>query len=101
MGTIFEAFYKRYEQPEIEPLTGGFSGIDPELKVDPSLIDHEKLANLLGGDESGHYHFTEEQIIKLEMMIVNYPPEITPDQRIDTPPDEEMTPYEVQGENVR
>ena len=98
---LFEAFYKKYEYPQVDPLTVGFSGIDPQKKVIAALINHEKLGNLLGGDESGHYHLTEEQIRKLEMIIETYPPEIFPDQSVDTTADKQMTPYKVQGDNVR
>ncbi len=98
---LFEAFYKKYEKPQVDLLTVAFSGIDPQKKVIPALINHEKLGNLLGGDKSGHYHLTEEQIKKLEMIIETYPPNITPDQSVDTTADKEITPYEVQGENLR
>ena len=62
-------FFTRYEKPELEQLTIGFSGIDPPLKVNPSKIDHEKLNHLLGGsEEEGHYHLTKsewEAVLKL------------------------------------
>ena len=31
-----------------------------------SDIDHEKLDGLLGGDNTGHYHLTSEEISKLQ-----------------------------------
>ncbi len=34
--------------------------------VDPKDIDHEALKNLLGGDENGHYHLTEDEKEKLQ-----------------------------------
>ena len=58
---LAEEFFERYDEPEIDELTVGFSGIDPPLKVDVTQIDHEKLQNLLGGDDiDGHYHLTKE-----------------------------------------
>ena len=31
--------------------------------------DHEELLNLFGGDDSGHYHLTEEEYVKLQELI--------------------------------
>ena len=99
---LFEDFYKRYEHPEVEELTIGFSGIDPPLRTDILIPNHEQLADLLGGDEGGHYHLTEEQLNRVIVLVGRrYPPEIAENQRADTIADEEMTPYEIQGENVR
>ena len=59
-------FYEDYEEPVIEEYIVGFSGLDPDKKVRPELIDHEKLDGLLGGDFAGRYHLTNEQVRKLE-----------------------------------
>lgn len=101
-----EDFEQKYNKPTINPITVGFSGIDPtpksvsaenldeeilnrlkeiEIRIDsgniepdkpeptteparlePSEIDHEKLGNLLGGNENGHYHLTADERIKLQ-----------------------------------
>ena len=79
---LVDEFFTRYKDPFIAPLTIGFSDIDPPLKVLASEIDHEKLNNLLGGDENGHYHLTKEQweeVLKL----------IDPDPEEPDPPDPE------------
>ena len=52
-------FFTRYEEPELEELTVGFSDIDPPLKTNVAEIDHEKLDGLLGGNIEGHYHLTK------------------------------------------
>ncbi|MBQ7215570.1 MAG: hypothetical protein IJP54_05625 [Synergistaceae bacterium] len=54
-------FFTKYEYPDIEPLTVGFSDIDPPKKIFSSDIDHEQLDGLLGGDDiNGHWHLTRE-----------------------------------------
>ena len=119
MANYQDEFNNEYEQPRINRMTVGFSGIDPQQKtlfeavdydysklspeqqavienmiasyvsklsiridsgnVDPSApepepptvtlrpseIPHEGLAGLLGGDLSGHYHLTDEQLERL------------------------------------
>ena len=119
MANYQDEFNNEYEQPRINRMTVGFSGIDPSQKtlfeaadydyskltaeqqaaigrmieayvsklsiridsgnVDPSAqepelptvtlrpseIPHEGLAGLLGGDLSGHYHLTDEQLERL------------------------------------
>lgn len=101
MKKLFEEFYKRYKYPEVEELDIGFAGIDPPLKNNGSSINHEELNNLLGGDEKGHYHLTKEQIERLmDLFDKKYPPVIYNGQFIDAIPDEEISPYQVQGENV-
>ena len=97
---LVQEFFERYDKPVIEQLTIGFAGIDPPLKVNPAELDHEKLDNLLGGSDSGHYHLTKAELEKLRKLI-NYPPHIYAGQIINVIASEEMTPYEVQGENVR
>ena len=57
---LVKDFFDKYEEPKIEPLTVGFSDIDPPLKQIEPNKDHELLENLLGGDENGHYHLTKE-----------------------------------------
>ena len=96
-----EKFYEKYERPVIEPYTLGFSGIDPPLRQNGAGYDHEKLRGLLGGNENGHYHLTKEQLRRLRELLDPYPPEIYSGQEVPTTANEEMTPYEVQGENVR
>lgn len=112
--SLIEEFNRRYNQPQINGMTVGFSGIDPARKeadtssdlseaqqqivmneirefienlliqidagnVDPSAeepevipynleprdIDHERLGDLLGGSDDGHYHLTQEELAKL------------------------------------
>lgn len=49
--------------------------------VDESNLDHEKLKGLLGGDNNGHFHLTQDELLK----VASYPPfsdikhEILPD----------------------
>lgn len=101
MKERFNQFYKRYKYPEFEELLIGFAGIDPPLKNDGSSIDHEKLDNLLGGNESGHYHLTKEQLEKIRKRLnKKYPPKVNSGQIINANPDEEITPYQVTGKNV-
>lgn len=57
---LVDEFFTKYEKPEVEELTVGFSSIDPPKIVDFSWLNHETLENLLGGDENGHYHLTKE-----------------------------------------
>ena len=98
MIELFEEFYKRYERPEVERLTIGFSGIDPPEKQGTS--DHEELDNLLGGDIMGHYHLTGPQLEKLSAMFQeNYPPTITT-RMIRVTADEPMSPYTMTGTNT-
>ena len=61
-------FLERYEKPVVEEYIQGFSGIDPQKKVNPGELNHEQLYGLLGGEDSGHYHLTEELLDKLENM---------------------------------
>lgn len=53
-------FFTRYEYPDLEEFTVGFSDIDPPKKIKASEIDHEQLDGLLGGNWQGHYHLTKE-----------------------------------------
>ena len=78
---LVEQFFLRYEQPVIEELIVGFSGIDPPLKLDvmSSNVNHEELNNLLGGDDEGHYHLTKEQYDELKKLIEN-PPQPEPEE---------------------
>lgn len=95
-------FLERYEKPVVEEYIQGFSGIDPPLKHNASELDHEQLNGLLGGDDRGHYHLTKEQLDWLiEQMSEKYPPVILSGQVINVIADNEITPYEVRGENVR
>ena len=99
---LVEAFFERYEKPVVEEYIQGFSGIDPPLKVKAGDLDHEQLNGLLGGDDRGHYHLTKEQLEWIiENMREKYPPLILSGQVINTTANKEITPYEVQGENVR
>ena len=98
----FYQFYQKYKYPEVEELTVGYSGIDPPINHSEDTISHEELGGLLGGDENGHYHLTDEQLEKLKILsLERYPPIIDDEQVIETVAAEEMTPYEIQGINVR
>ncbi len=103
MTEQFEEFYKRYEQPEVEPLTVGYSGVDPPLNPNSYGLDHECLDGLLGGDDNGHYHITEEQLKALqELYDKDYKPRITPNQLIDAVPNNDIEPpYEIRGYNIK
>lgn len=57
---LAEEFFTKYETPEVDELTVGFSAIDPPKKINPYDIDHEQLDGLLGGNWEGHYHLTKE-----------------------------------------
>lgn len=95
-------FYERYREPTIDDYIQGYSGIDPALKVNASEINHELLDNLLGGDETGHYHLTYAQIQKLNAyMPEKYPPAIDDNQVIYCTASEEITPYEITGIDIR
>ena len=37
----------------------------PRVALDPQDISHEKLGELLGGNDDGHYHLTEDEMTKL------------------------------------
>lgn len=98
---LVEEFFERYEKPEVEALTVGFSGIDPPLKqkVKPEDLNHERLAGLLGGDENGHYHLTEEQLNWIiEQMTKKYPPIIEEGQVINAIASKAITDYKIKGE---
>ena len=100
INELFDKFYERYEKPVIEELVMGFSGIDPPLKPGAGRKDHEGLDNLQGGDLTGHYHLTREQIEKLLALVgEKYPPRITIGQTIVINADEEMTPVQILIEN--
>lgn len=95
-------FYERYEKPVLDPYVMGFSGIDPPLKRSGKGLDHEKLQGLLGGDDEGHYHVTRVELDALiELLGEKYLPEIYDGQVIEAVADEQMTEYEIRGENVR
>lgn len=101
-----EKFFGKYEKPVVEPITVGFSGIDPQRKCFGSIgsgtDDHEKLTSLQGGDENGHYHLTQEQLEWIaDQMSGKYKPDLFGDQEIHIYPDEPMEEYEPEGDNVR
>ena len=59
-------FFTKYEKPELNELTVGFSGIDPpKLSSGVGTSDHEELTTLLGGDENGHYHLTKDMYLQI------------------------------------
>ena len=60
---LFEELYQRYEKPQVDELTQGFTRIDPDIKAE--ALDHERLDNLIGGDLAGHYHLSKSQVDKL------------------------------------
>ena len=94
-------FMKIYEKPQIYDFIVGFSGIDPQKKF-ASIIDHELLNSLFGGNSDGHFHLTREQLDWIiEQMSEKYPPEITPNQAIQGVSDELIDDYSIQGSNVR
>lgn len=94
-------FYERYEYPVIEPYILGYSGIDPPKKVNmDGEHDHERLSNLLGGNEFGHYHPTGREYYEL-CRLLEYPPEILSGQVIECVPNDEMDGYEIKGRYVR
>ena len=62
---------------------------------------HEDLDRLLGGDQNGHYHLTKEQYNWILEQISEYLPVITDGQVINSTAETVITPYEVQGENVK
>lgn len=55
-------FNEDYEQPVAEEYIVGFSGIDPDRKIKPETINHEKLDGLLGGDFAGRYHISSREL---------------------------------------
>lgn len=57
-------FLEDYEQPVADEYIVGFSGLDPDRKIKPEEIDHEKLDGLLGGDFAGRYHVTNDELRK-------------------------------------
>lgn len=96
-----EKLFGKYEEPVVEEMTMGFSGIDPQRRY-YGVDDHEVLHSLYGGNENGHYHLTLKELEWLrEQMNEKYPPLITENQAINIIDSEEMTAYEVQGENVK
>ena len=98
---LVKDFFTRYKKPQIDPLTIGFSGIDPPEKVNPAEIDHEALDGLLAPDTKEHYHLTKEQHDKLIEMIDNYLPLIFPNQVINISAEGEMPPYAIQGRHIK
>ena len=96
-------FYEKYERAMIEPYILGFSGIDPPLKRDgsDSPTDHENMYRLLGGNSAGHYHLTREEYEKILELLEDYAPLIYGGQEIEAVSTIAITPYEVQGENLR
>ena len=61
----------------------------------------ELINNLQGGDSTGHYHLTYEQIQKLNAYIpVKYPPEIDDNQVIHCFANEAVN-YKITGINLR
>ena len=98
---LVEEFYSRYEKPFVDKLTIGFSDIDPPKKINPAEIDHEALNNLLAPNTNEHYHLTKAQYEKLINLLGGYPPEIAKNQVINVTASEAMSPYEIQGKNIK
>lgn len=93
-----EEFLGKYEKPVVEPITVGFSGIDPQRKYFGSAgtENHELLSNLQGGDDDGHFHLTEDQLDwVIEQVNEAYKPVIDGGQEIVVLPDEEIDPYQI------
>ena len=61
---LLEKLHERYETPFVNEITEAFTDIHPPQK--PENIDHERLANLIGGDVRGHYHLNKNQVDKLD-----------------------------------
>ena len=80
--SILDEFYKFYDTPKMDDVIVGFSGLDPMPKgftpnmgsisggssttetqsVESTVIsNHERLDGLLGGEDDGHYHLTQEE----------------------------------------
>lgn len=98
---LVDEFFTRYEYPVIEPFIMGFSGIDPPLKQ-TDINNHEILDNLMGGNSDGHFHLTKEQLEWIiEQMNEKYPPDITPNQTINTTADVPISNYSIMGTDVR
>lgn len=55
-------FLEEYDEPELREYIVGFSGITPDKKVKACEIEHDELAGVHGGDISGKYHLTREQV---------------------------------------
>lgn len=66
---LAEEFFQHYERPQIDKLTVGFTGIDPQKRIFEYELDHEGLNNLQGGDNSGHYHLTKKQFTDLITLL--------------------------------
>ena len=95
-----EEFLGKYEKPQVEDITVGFSGIDPQRKyfggVGAGTDDHEQLVNLQGGDDNEHYHLTEDQLDwVIEQVNEASKPVIGDGQTIVVLPGEEIDPYEI------
>ena len=58
----------------IEPHSAGFSKALQQLLDDLNNIDHEKLNNLLGGNEEGHYHLTNDELTRLQKLLFLFLP---------------------------
>ena len=58
-------YHAKYKDPVVDPLIVGLTGIDPDEKVNESEIEHEALSGLLGGDVTGHYLISYEQLSQL------------------------------------
>ena len=53
-----------------DPSTGLMTVIFPDLPEQiEGDVDHEKIKNLLGGDENGHYHLTAEVYDKVTAIL--------------------------------
>lgn len=65
------------------------------------MEDHEQLENLRGGDESGHYHLTLEQLEWLiEHMAECYKPSIHDNQVLVIPADSENYEYQIDSDRT-
>lgn len=63
--SLYDEHTKKYKKPVVEDYIVGFTGIDPDEKVNSEAINHEDLNGLLGGNLTGHYHLTIEQVAQL------------------------------------
>lgn len=65
---FIEDYDKKYKKPVVDEYIVGFTGIDPDEKVKDDSIDHEKLSGLLGGNLTGHFHLTSEQVNQIRLL---------------------------------
>lgn len=88
--------WSKYEKPEVERVTVGFSGIDPQKRY-VGIDDHETLRSLQGGNEEEHYHLTLAEVEWIREQMLK--PEILTEDEIVIIADEEMDDFKVEVKN--